>query len=81
MISGNIGIAEIEQLIKKYGVAKSTLIDYKMYALTHHSLRRLKEVRCQDKTTENKPFEHHLMVADYFAAIKYVWNKQKSSRN
>lgn len=77
-------IAEIQQLIEKYDAEKSGLVDYKMYALyalTHHSTAiegstlsesEVIDLLFQDKTTEGKPFEHHLMVADYFAAMKYV---------
>lgn len=85
-------ITEIEQLIEKYNAAKSGMIDYKMYALyalTHHSTAiegstlsesEVIDLLYQDKTTENKPFEHHLMAADYFAAIKYVLEQAKGQQ-
>ncbi len=83
---------EIQRLIKEYNTVKGNLIDYKMYALyalTHHSTAiegstlsesEVIDLLFQDKTTENKPFEHHLMVADYFAAIKYVLNHAQEKK-
>lgn len=54
--------------------------------MTHHSTAiegstlsesEVIDLLYQGKTTESKPFEHHLMAVDYFAAIKYVLERTK----
>ena len=90
-----MNVTQIEALIEDYKLLAKGQIDfnkYTWYSITHHStsiegstLTESQVINLLEygKPAPNKPFEHHLMVTDYFNALKFtieqVKEKQKIS--
>lgn len=85
-------ISKIEALVKEFQLLSKGAIDfdkYTWYSITHHStgiegstLTEIQVIKLLDygRTAINKPFEHHLMVTDYFKALEYVISRAKEKK-
>lgn len=83
----------LEILINEYNQLSGSVVDYtkySYYAATHHStsiegstLTESQVINLLEfgKTAVNKPFEHHQMVADHYAAMLFVAEKAKEKIN
>jgi Fic family protein len=83
---------ELEYLIQRFQELTKDVIDfekYTYYASTHHStsiegstLTESQVINLLEygKTAQNKPFEHHQMVVDYFQAIQFVVSEAAQKR-
>lgn len=84
---------DLDKLIKEYLTATKGTVDYKKYAyyaITHHStviegssLTESQVVNLLEygKTAASKPFEHHLMVNDHYAALQFVVNRAAKDKS
>lgn len=80
----NNKLIEIQQLVKEYKSFSKKVVDYEKHAYfvsTFHStgiegstLTEMEVFRLilDGKTANNKPYEHHLMVTDYYGALLNV---------
>ncbi len=85
-------ITKIEALVKEFQSLSKGAIDfdkYTWYSITHHStgiegcaLTEIQVIKLLDygKTAVNKPFEHHLMVTDYFKALEFIISQAKEKK-
>lgn len=75
---------DIETLVKDFQKRSKGVVDfskYSYYAITHHStsiegstLTESQVINLLEygKPASNKPFDHHLMVVDYFHALQFI---------
>jgi len=87
-----MNIHQIEALVKEYQILSKGTVDfnkYTWYSITHHStciegstLTESQVINLLEygKTAQNKPFEHHLMVKDYFMAMCFIIAQSKEKR-
>ncbi len=83
---------QIEQLAKEYQKLSRGMVDfrkYTWYSITHHStsiegstLTESQVVNLLEygKPAPKKPFEHHLMVTDYYKAMQFVMERAKEQQ-
>jgi Fic family protein len=82
----------IEQLAKEYMRLSSGIVDFKKYtwySITHHSTSiegstltgsQVINLLEYGKPAPKKPFEHHLMVSDYFNAMSFAMDQAEEKR-
>lgn len=83
---------DIETLVKDFKKRSKGIVDfnkYSYYAITHHStsiegstLTESQVINLLEygKPASNKPFDHHLMVVDYFHALQFIIGEAENKR-
>jgi Fic family protein len=83
---------DIEALVYDFQKRSKGVVDfskYSYYAITHHStsiegstLTESQVINLLEygKPATNKPFEHHLMVVDYFHALQFIIGEAENKR-